>query len=448
MAKAARVEYACAMVTPAGNTSIDAEARRRTIAELAAGRPAQHFTPWRGGHRQIPVIELAQELLLYRVQNGRLIAELEQHLRGRGLSLEGLAAREATGEVQALLHGFLAAKAADPGGPILQELRRQAQQTEPLLISAEGVLVNGNRRLAAMRELLAEDPDRYRGFAVVSAAVLPADAGAQDIESVEAALQLAPETKLAYGWINRRLKLRRQLGELGLSRDEVADAWRLADPAQLERELGELALAEDYLAHYLGEPGGYSLVADAEGLVTGLARRLELLPQELRAPWRLAGFCMIAGRAAVAGPMDRHFPFADPAPEHMPAWALRRFAEEQELVSSAPDGSQALDGEALGRLEAVFADAGRSGDHARALFGLMERLRAEHLEEHSPARMMKILEKLHDTLRRLHPEKLSEDQRQRIRSELAAIQAQAAVLLAEPEPRAGLAGRVARLLGR
>jgi hypothetical protein len=423
--------------------------RANTIARLAAAQPASHFVPWRGGYRQAPVIAAPERLLVYRVENGRLIAELEEHVHGRGLAMADLLRRQETAEVQGLLHDFLAAKAADPRGPILQELRRQAQQTEPLLITADGVLVNGNRRLAAMRALLAEDPVRYGAFAQVQAAVLPPDATSADIEAVEASLQLTPETKLAYGWINRRLKLRRQL-EQAPSREAVIEAWRLADAAQLDRELAELALAEDYLAGYLGEPGRYSLAADAELLFAGLAGRLPLLPEDLRAPWRLAGFAMIAGRAAVTGPMDRHFPFAAPSPEHMPAWALRRFAEELELAEAheGPSERAALDPSTRQDLEAVFADASRARELAKGLFELMERLRAEFQEDSSPARLMKIVEKLQDALARMNPERLSEAQRTRLRAQLAAIEAEAAVLLGDGAPAPGLARRVSRLLGR
>ena len=184
--------------------------RTRLIGELAAAARASHFAPLRGRYEATPVISAPEALLLYRVENGRLIAELEEHALRQGLSLADLRARQESLEVQRLLHGFLAAKAASAEGPILQELAEVGQQIEPLLITADGVLINGNRRLAAMRELLRRDPERYAAFSAVSAAVLPADVTAAEIEGAEAALQMAPETKLAYGWINRRLKLRRQ----------------------------------------------------------------------------------------------------------------------------------------------------------------------------------------------------------------------------------------------
>ncbi len=198
--------------------------------------------------------------------------------------------------MQQLLHRFLLDKARDPGGPVLQELERQGLQTEPLLITADGLLINGNRRLAAMRQLLAQDPARFASFAEITAAVLPADAGSVDLDAIEAALQMAPETKLAYGWINRRLKLRRQRDDLKLPLQTILDAYRMPGPIQLDREIEELALAEDYLADYCDAPGLYSLVGQAEALFVGLRERLAALPDELRPLWRLAGFAMINGR--------------------------------------------------------------------------------------------------------------------------------------------------------
>ncbi len=408
-------------------------AREERIARLLDGEPPSQFVPYQGGYRRAPVVEVAQDLLVYRAENGRLIAELKEHAREHGLDLADLSARQETQEVQALLHGFLSAKAADPKGPILRELARLAQQTEPLLITADGVLVNGNRRLAAMRELLEQDPDRYASFADVSAAVLPPDISAQDLEHAEAALQLAPETKLAYGWMNRRLKLKRQLVELGLTRETIADAYRMDDPAQLDRELEELALAEDYLDSYCKSPGAYSLIADAEALFVGLDAQLKELPESLRRMWRLAGFSMICGREAVHGPMDRHFPFADPSPGQLPSIALRLFAEENDLVEASPSPGHdtSLPASARGALMTLFADDSRSRIVGPQLFAVMEGLRAEYQDQSSPVRALKLLEKLRQTVALLEPERLTDAQRRKLRNDAAAFQTQVSVLLGQ-----------------
>lgn len=419
--------------------------RLRRLGDLTAAAIATQYVPYQGGYRSAPVIEAPQELLLYRVENGRLIADLEEYALDQGRRLADLSAEQESQEVQQLLHGFLLAKARDPRGPIFQELQRQAQQVEPLLITADGVLVNGNRRLAAMRELLSQDGDRYARFATIAVAVLPEGAGVADMEAVEAALQMAPETKLAYGWLNRRLKLRRQRDELGLDAAAIKAAYRLEDVSQLERELVELALAEDYLAAFAGRPGRYSLIADAEALFSGLAQQLAGLSEGLRPFWRLAGFAMIHGRAAVQGPLERHFPFARPVPDHLPALAIQGLAEERGL--SAQDDPQALQA----RLRALVADPGQSAELAPELFALMERLRVEYQSQTTPERALTLLSKLRYTLARLEPERLSDAQRRQVRSEAAAIQAQMGVLLGDPAPvappAAGLAERVARLIG-
>lgn len=423
------------------------EARTRVIAELAAAARSTHFAPLRGRYEAAPVIRLPEALLVYRVENGRLIAEIAEHARSQGLDLADLRARQEAPEVQRLLHRVLAEKAAAPEGPILQELAEQAQQIEPLLIAADGVVINGNRRLAAMRTLLARDPERYAGFAVVSAAVLPADVTAAEIEAAEAALQMAPETELAYGWINRRLKLRRQRHDLGLSDAEILRAYRLADAGRIDAELEELALAEDYLERFPRAPGRYSLVGDAEPLFTGLNIQLRRLPPQLAELWKLAGMAMIFGREAIEGPFDRQFPFADPIPGQMSLLAMHRLAEELGLAAAAEGETPALDRAVREQLLPILSDPARARRLAAELHALMDRLRAELQDLTSPARALQLLQKLRDTLARLDPERMTPAQRRQMQSEVAAIQAKAAVLFAE-EPAAARRPRgLARLLG-
>jgi hypothetical protein len=432
---------------------LSARDRRQRIARLTGELPAGHFVPWRGRYVKAPVITVRHDVLVYRVENGRLITQLQEHARENGENLADVYARQDTAEVQQLLHQLLVAEAGDPRGPILPELERQQLQTEPLLITAEGVVVNGNRRLAAMRELLHCNPDRYAGFAEVSAAMLPAEAGAADLEFVEAALQMAPETKLAYGWIGRRLKMRRQRDELNLPLESMCESYRLEDAAAIDREIQDLALAEDYLDSYRGEPGHYSLIDDAEALFVGLRECLSVLPVPLRRLWRLAGFAMIDGRAQVQGPMDRQFPFAPPAPEHLPASALRALAEDHDLLAASGAGGEpaALSPQAEEKLAAVLADRSRSGELAPELYRLMERLRAEHQDQRLPKRVIKQLERVRESLSRLEPDRFSGREGRQLRSELAAIQAQAAYLLgerAEPPFRTAAVTTLRRLMGR
>jgi hypothetical protein len=427
--------------------------RRRRIARRSGEQIAGHFVPYRGHYVKAPVITVGSDVLVYRAENGRLITRLREHARQHGRDLADLFSQQDSAEVQQLLHRLLVAEAGDPRGPIFDELERQQLQTEPLLITAEGLVVNGNRRLAAMRELLHREPARYAGFAEIAVAMLPADAAPADLEFVEATLQMAPETKLAYGWIDRRLKMRRQRDELGLPLELMCESYRLDDAALIEREIQELALAEDYLDSYRGEPGHYSLIGDAEALFVGLGERLSVLPPNLRRLWRLAGFAMIDGRSQVHGPMDRQFPFAPPAPEHLPASALRSLAEDHDLLTPAEAGDDAtvLGPQAQEKLAAVLGDRSRSSELAPELYRVMERLRAELQDQRLPKRVIRQLAKARESLSRLEPDRFSGREGRQLRSELAAIQAQAAYLLGErtePPVRMAAASTLRRLLGR
>jgi hypothetical protein len=242
--------------------------------------------------------------------------------------------------------------------------------------------------------------------------------------------------------------MRRQRDELGLPVETMRDTYRLENAAAIDREIGELALAEDYLANYRGEAGHYSLIEDSEALFVGLRERLALLPESLRALWRLAGFAMIDGRASVQGPMDRHFPFAAPVHDHLPASALRGFAEDHDLVASE---SGDLSPQNENNLAAILADRGRSSELAPELYRVMERVRGEFQTERLPKRVIKQLGKVRESLSRLEPDKFSGREGRQLRSELAAIQAQAAYLLgeqSEPPVKPAAASTIRRLFGR
>ncbi len=172
--------------------------------------------------------------------------------------------------MQGLQHSFLIDIAREPSAPIYQELVRTIIQTEPLLLTRDGVVVNGNRRLASIRDLYKEDPSRYKSFNRIRTTILPADATTIDIEETEARLQMEPDTKLAYDWLDRRLKLRYQREELGLSVDQLCDAYRIENPTQIDEELTELGMAEDYLNEYRDLPNDYDSLVHCEDFFIGL----------------------------------------------------------------------------------------------------------------------------------------------------------------------------------
>jgi hypothetical protein len=109
---------------------------------------------------------------------------------------------------------------SDPTGPEAQEeqyailrgqegfsdlkadLKERGQQ-QPAVVTADGILINGNRRTAGLRSLYQDDdfqPARY-----VTCLVLPSDATNAELVDLETELQIAREFKEDYTWVNEAL---------------------------------------------------------------------------------------------------------------------------------------------------------------------------------------------------------------------------------------------------
>ena len=377
------------------------------------------FVLFRGHYRELPVIEVPLALPLYRPDNGRIISQLQQRLEEKALDAERFRREVEEPWVQQELHELLLALAQDERGPIYRELEQQAQQTESLLITRAGVVVNGNRRLAAMRDLHAQAPDAYAGFAQLRVAVLPEETTAADIEYVESALQLAPETKLAYTWTNRRLKLRRQRLELGLPLESILESYRLPDKQAMDVELEELALAEAYLRDYCQAAHDYERIEDAEALFVALNQALRSLDEELAETWRWAGFAMIHARQRSKVKLLNYFPFADPRPAYAPREALVSLAQAEELLSQQ---ATQLDETARQRLVDVLRDPEAAERLSRELADILDQLRIDANRREAPKKLLQHVQQARKFAEKLEAGRLSSQQKAELGSELAAIQ--------------------------
>ena len=405
----------------------DRRHRIKRIRKAAKQQLGQHWVTLKRGPQQIPILQLDQSLLLYRADNGRLLAELGQRFAGQKDRFSTLKQNEETRETQELLHELLIAKAADPKGPILEELRRLAVQTEPLLADATGVVINGNRRLSAMRLLLSEDKKRYSRFLQPQVAVLPNGVSREDLEYLETALQLAPETKLPYGWVERRLKLRHQTRELGLDANWIQEAYRLGSKQQLKRELAELNLVETYLTQWHGTPCEYPVVAKMEPFFEGLSAQVDALKGPSRMVWATIGLLLIHQRQHLQTHMDRLYPFAAPADDALPQEVLQQLAAELALVEKP--GSKSLKKTALRSLENVILHTQDRRAMATRIQGLIEELQEQHQKDRIPGRILKNLQQSNKLMERLQVESLSERERSQLLGEAAAIKSRLDLLV-------------------
>ncbi|MCQ6251803.1 ParB/RepB/Spo0J family partition protein [Streptomyces malaysiensis] len=169
---------------------------------------------WRGEQKHLHVISMPVDMLYFNPDTHRIRAQrtLEPE-RNRVLE------EEPWGEVaQTYLHDLLRCRPSnpnqtDPDYSALQDELDDFGQKEPGIISPDGILVDGNTRCAALRDL---------GIKDIRVGVLPADTSRRDINSVELALQLRRDQRREYSYINRLIAIE----------DELADGRREEDVAR------------------------------------------------------------------------------------------------------------------------------------------------------------------------------------------------------------------------
>ena len=155
---------------------------------------------YRGKYRHLPVIDVPIELLVYRIENIRTKSLQKQWLAMNRALPNGFFVRDPFSiEVQEAQHQIL--KWLIDKENLLKTFKKndKLQQTEPLICSNTGIVVNGNRRLCAWRELYYGDRSKYAHFQTISIAVLP-DSDPQGMYDLEVSLQIRSDMKAEYVW--------------------------------------------------------------------------------------------------------------------------------------------------------------------------------------------------------------------------------------------------------
>lgn len=193
--------------------------------------------------------KLPIDLLLYNPDNGRLAMEKRDWEEKEGRSLTN----EDADEIRRLLLELEEDKTKKLRADI-----RQKGQIEPGVITFDGVVINGNRRMAIIQELHKEEAHGKWKF--LEAAILPEEIGEQDLWKIEAGLQLSKEKVAPYHPVNDLLKLKQGL-DRELSLDELAAAMYGWDPQKVQESLERLELIEQFL-EMIHKKDDYGVIKD------------------------------------------------------------------------------------------------------------------------------------------------------------------------------------------
>ncbi|MEU9965250.1 ParB N-terminal domain-containing protein [Streptomyces malaysiensis] len=176
---------------------------------------------WNDQPLHVEVIDLPLADLLFNPSTHRIRAQ-RSHDPGRNEILEK---DPYSSEGQRYLDFLLKAEPADPNrrDPEFDKLKEslgQFGQNEPGLVTHDGVLVNGNTRAAALREIGAQS---------MRVGILPESFTSADVNAVELSLQLREDHKRGYSYINRLLAMEEQAA-LGRTPEAIAKVFRIKTP--------------------------------------------------------------------------------------------------------------------------------------------------------------------------------------------------------------------------
>jgi len=417
------------------------QAKRKAVidAEQAASKSRQRFV-YRERSENLRVVRLPLDVLIYRMANTRTEVEQLEYIQKGGLADDFFSNGEENQTAQKAQHEILLRMSKDEKGSIYRELEARREQIEPLLITAYGVVVNGNRRLAAMRELFLSDASAYKTFSHVDAMVLPEAADALELEIIETELQLIPETKLAYGWVEQRMKLRHFRDDRGYSLEKIADLMRYSKPEDVNRRIGELELAEEYLDSYQKKRKAYKLVEKSEQVFHELSDRLERKTGEDAELSRQIGFMLIKESDNLG---TRVYDLREAFGKHSQT-VVQRLAEELGIsVSPAPateppgDASPAddpLEGLTaptptyLKEMRDILADPARAADLAPKIVEIHQDIREEEKDTGVRGAALAKAEKAHRFLQEIDLSKSDASKLDAIEAQLDSILAVAAQL--------------------
>lgn len=176
------------------NPNLDMERVEFIQARDVVGRA--EVPAWPRHTKELLMVELEVTWVRFSTLNHRTRAEQRAEIARTGD--EGLFSHDPLGErAQQAQYRILASQ---EGFSELKDDLRTRNQQDPAIVTADGILINGNRRTAALRSLYVEHdhlPARY-----VKCLVLPADATTAELVDLETELQIARDFKQEYGWIN------------------------------------------------------------------------------------------------------------------------------------------------------------------------------------------------------------------------------------------------------
>ncbi|ABX43281.1 hypothetical protein [Lachnoclostridium phytofermentans] len=221
--------------------------------------------------RKENVYKIPLEYLIYNKYNGRIGTEVQSYETQNG----PLNPEVDTDKI--IIEKFLYDSKQDRNKKTMESLLKNGQQRYGI-VTADGKIVDGNRRASLLNKLFAERTAMNHTFSEVEhcqyffAIILPDDATEKDMQQLETIYQMGEDDKLDYNAIEKYLKCK-ELKKYFTNKD-IADFMGEESEKQIKKWLDILELMEEYLDTY-GYTGIYTRLEKTEGPFVDLQGYLE-----------------------------------------------------------------------------------------------------------------------------------------------------------------------------
>lgn len=225
---------------------------------------------YRGVTRTEKVYRIPLSFLIYNKYNGRIGTEVQSFEAQNG---------ELNPEIEQdkkKIEEFLYESKIDRNDKTIKSLLKDGQQRYGI-VTADGKIVDGNRRAMLLNKLFFEREARGISFTEVDhcqyffAIILPDDATEKDMQQLETIYQMGEDDKVEYNAIEKYLKCKELRKHFEIK--DIADFMNEKE-SQIKQWLAILQLMEEYLDTY-GYQGIYTRLEKTEGQFVDLQGYLE-----------------------------------------------------------------------------------------------------------------------------------------------------------------------------
>ena len=220
----------------------------RKMVKSQEENPKKHTETvrWRGENYHLSVIRVETSFLRYRLENGRTRRKQIEYLQNNPDAPSDLFNDPESNEAQEAQNIILLDLINEKG--LKDDLLTEGQR-KPAIITYDGYVLNGNRRLAALKENKIQHMD---------CVVLPEDSNPKDLYELELDLQMARDTKAEYNWVDVLLHIRYGIEDLKEEKSNLTKKMRLGKK-EIESKISMLFLVDLYL-DWLNKPKQYHIV--------------------------------------------------------------------------------------------------------------------------------------------------------------------------------------------